>query len=111
MGGASIIYVHTFCSELLGESSSLDFCRAELKSKCDIDVLSWFKNSPAQSIEVKIQIQKCIQDKFKKESNFLENSNEQAKRKESLRLSEATNISQNKHLIGSNPFRGKKIVY
>ena len=27
--------------------------RAELKSKCDIDVLSWFKNSPAQSSEIK----------------------------------------------------------
>ena len=26
-GGASIVYVHTFCSELLGEGSSLEFCR------------------------------------------------------------------------------------
>ena len=26
-GGASIVYVHTFCSELLGESSTLDLCR------------------------------------------------------------------------------------
>ena len=26
-GGASILYVHTFCAELLGEASSLELCR------------------------------------------------------------------------------------
>ena len=26
-GGASIVYVHTFCSELFGDSSGLDLCR------------------------------------------------------------------------------------
>ena len=26
-GGASILYVHTFCAELLGETSSLELCR------------------------------------------------------------------------------------
>ena len=47
-GGASIVYVHTFCAELIGESS-LELCRTELKLKCDVDVLSWFKLNPAQS--------------------------------------------------------------
>ena len=48
-GGASIVYVHTFCAELLGEASSLDLCRSEMKVKCEIDVLSWFKLSPSES--------------------------------------------------------------
>ena len=47
-GGASIVYVHTFCAELLGESS-LELCRSELKLKCDLDVLSWFKLGPDES--------------------------------------------------------------
>ena len=49
--GASIVYVHTFCSELLGAqpTSLLDLCRSEMKSKCDVDVLSWFKYSPQNS--------------------------------------------------------------
>ena len=48
-GGASIVYVHTFCAELLGEASSLELCRSEMKQKCEIDVLSWFKLSPSES--------------------------------------------------------------
>ena len=56
-------------------------------------------------------MQKCIQDKFRKETNFLENLNEQVKKKESLKLSGGSNVSQNKQLNGSNPFRGKKKVY
>ena len=68
-GGASIVYVHTFCSELLGEGSSLEFCRywnidrnhlqitvniirSEMKTKCDMDVLSWFQISPSQSQDI-----------------------------------------------------------
>ena len=51
-GGASIVYVHTFCAELLGEASSLELCRSEMRQKCDIDVLSWFKLSPSESQEM-----------------------------------------------------------
>ena len=49
--GASIIYVHTFCLEIIGDqaTSLLEKCRAEMKLKCDIDVLSWFKNNPLNS--------------------------------------------------------------
>ena len=57
------------------------------------------------------QVQKCIHDKFRKESNFLENLNEQVKRKESLSLSGAKKISQDTQMNGSNPLRGKKKVY
>ena len=51
--GASIIYVHTFCLEIIGDqaTSLLEKCRAEMKLKCDIDVLSWFKNNPLLSTE------------------------------------------------------------
>ena len=48
-GGASIVYVHTFCSQLMGETAGLDLCRTEVRQNCDIDVLSWFKLSPSES--------------------------------------------------------------
>jgi len=48
-GGASIVYVHTFCAQLMGEGSSLELCRNQMRLNCDIDVLSWFKLSPSES--------------------------------------------------------------
>ena len=56
-------------------------------------------------------VQKCIQEKFKKETNFLENLNAQVKRKESLTFLGAKKAQQDHVADASSPFRGKKKIH
>ena len=81
-GGASIVYVHAFCAQLLGEKSSLELCRTEMKGNCDIDVLSWFKLSPSESSNMMNALEDCVTKKFNKKTDFIVELNEQVKKKE-----------------------------
>ena len=81
-GGASIVYVHTFCAHLLGEKSNLEVCRTEMKQHCDIDVLSWFKLSPSESSNMMKDLEDCVTKKFDKKTDFIVELNEQVKKKE-----------------------------
>ena len=65
-GGASLLYVVTFCTQLFGAEAGLAHCRTQMISKvimmmmmvmimimmilmqCSIDVLNWFEKSPAE---------------------------------------------------------------
>ena len=85
-GGASIVYVHAFCAQLLGEKSNLELCRTEMKEHCDIDVLSWFKLSPSESSNMMNALEDCVKKKFNKKTDFLVELNEQVKKKENLIL-------------------------
>ena len=81
--GASLLYVNSFCVEVFGPGATLEICRhprsqnkfkryhnitriyhflykscrAELKSKCNIELTSWFTNSPTESKDVLAQVQ------------------------------------------------------
>ena len=85
-GGASIVYVHTFCAQLLGEKSNLELCRTEMRGNCDIDVLSWFKLSPSESSNMMTALEDCVTRKFNKKTDFIVELNEQVKKKENLIL-------------------------
>jgi len=47
-GGASLLYVVTFCSSLFGSEAGLSYCRNQLITKCSIDILSWFDKNPTE---------------------------------------------------------------
>ena len=55
----------------------------EVKESCGIDVLSWFKTSPAESTEMRSLVQDCVVKKFHKEPDFVELINAQVRRTES----------------------------
>ena len=102
-GGASIVYVHTFCAQLLGEKSNLELCRTEMKQHCDIDVLSWFKLSPSESSNMMKDLEDCVTKKFNKKTDFIVELNEQVKKKENSILQ-----SRNKNIRGGERGGGFK---
>ena len=76
------MYVSSFCSQLFGEHSGLEACRAEVKQKCDIDVLTWFRRGPGESVEIMRAVQDCVTKIFHKESSFIETLNAQERKRE-----------------------------
>ena len=58
-------------------------CRAEVKQKCGIDVLTWFRRGPGESVEIMTAVQDCVTKMFHKESSFIETLNAQERKRES----------------------------
>ena len=69
--GASLTYVHTFCSSLLG-GAGLEQCRAEVQSRCGIDVLSWFRQAPGESQAGRAAVERCVTAGFQQQPGWVE---------------------------------------
>ena len=54
-----------------------------MKQKCDIDVLTWFRRGPGESVEIMTAVQDCVTKMFHKESSFIETLNAQERKRES----------------------------
>ena len=87
---------------------TVNVIRSEMKTKCDMDVLSWFQISPSQSQDIQgmlsvimvnsivvlifsffhatANIEDCVLRMFRKKPDFLDNLNAQVKKKESLSI-------------------------
>ena len=71
LDGASLTYVHTFCSSLLG-GAGLEQCRAEVQSRCGIDVLSWFRQAPGESQAGRATVERCVTAGFQQQPGWVE---------------------------------------
>ena len=54
-----------------------------MKQKCDIDVLSWFRRGPAESVEMLESVEDCVTNRFNMETDFIQKLNSQVLKKES----------------------------
>jgi len=80
--GASLLYVSSFCKEVFGPTTPMETCRAELRLHCQLDVLSWFEESPAESLQGLSKVQDCLTRHFKQNPDFVSTFNTKIKMQE-----------------------------
>lgn len=97
------MYVSSFCKDVFGDNTPLERCRANLKAGCNVDVLSWFDVSPAESEETLKTVQTCLTEIYHQKPDFLNSFNTKIKIKElrDKNISPAPKKKQRLFLLGS----------